>query len=249
MRNSFPMLIPLTKEREPNLKGEKRRILLVEDHEDMAEPIVKGLQEEGFDVKHVTLGKDAIRALSEEWQLVILDLTLPDIPGESILSHLKQKPDYPPVLILTARSKIEDKVELFRQGCDDYMTKPFAFEELLGRVQALLRRSHRVLPNKTTLLDLELDPSTHMLSRKNLSTQLTPKESALVQFLMGAEGRVVSRKELFLYGWGLDKEPDTNFIGVYLFNLRKKLSEVNCADWLMTLRGTGYRFYDPKEKQ
>lgn len=235
-------------QREESLKEKKNRILLVEDNLNMAEPLKKGLEEEGFFIRHVTLGAEAIRALNEPWQLVILDLTLPDLPGESVLSNLKQKPDYPPVLILTARSKVEDKVGLFRQGCDDYLTKPFVFEELLGRVQALIRRSHRVLPNKTSLLDLELDPKSHTLSRGELSVQLTPKESLLIHFLIGVEGRIVSRKELLQYGWGLAEEPETNFIGVYLFNLRKKLSEVGCGDWLLTLRGTGYRFYDPKEK-
>ena len=213
----------------------------------MAEPLKKGLEEEGYFVKHVVLGSEAMRAFNEPWQLVILDLTLPDLPGESILSNLKQRPDYPPVLILTARSKIDDKIELFRQGCDDYMTKPFVFEELLGRVQALLRRSHRVVMNETTLLDLKLDPLTYTLSRNGQKAQLTPKESSLIQYLMGARGRIVSRNELLHHGWGLSVEPETNFIGVHLFNLRKKLSAVNAADWLLTIRGSGYRFYNPKE--
>lgn len=221
------------------------RILLVEDEPDLAEPILTGLKEEGFHAEWAPTGRKAIQRLVDFWDVLILDLNLPDIPGESILSNLRQQPDYPAVLVLTARGAMEDKLGLFRQGCDDYLTKPFIFEELVERIRALLRRSQRVLSSSSQYRDIELDPTTHELRSPSGAVELTPKESAIVQLLIKNSERVVSRKEILHHVWGLKDEPDTNFIGVHLFNLRKKMGEVKREDWLRTVRSSGFVLLEP----
>ncbi|MBI4405135.1 MAG: response regulator transcription factor [Deltaproteobacteria bacterium] len=226
---------------------EKRpKILVTEDEKDLAEPLCRGLIEEGFDTEVAPTGEIAFRRLSSSWDLVILDLALPDIPGESLLAHLRSQRDYPPVLILTARSSVDDKLSLFRQGCDDFLTKPFIFEELVERVRALLRRSVRVKQKVCCFENIVLDPSTYCLSDGNNEFVLTPKEAAILQLLLGSPGRVISRKELLHVVWGLKEEPETNFIAVHLFNLRKKLAQINRDGWLQTVRNSGLTFAKPE---
>lgn len=216
------------------------RILIVEDERDLAEPLAQGLREEGFYVEMAFDGQSAIRRLSDDWDLVILDLMLPDMAGESIVNYLKQKPDYPPILILTAKAGMESKLALFRQGCDDYLNKPVIFAELVERVRALLRRSHRVSVQKISYEDLTFNQDTHLLSSSTGSVTLTPKEATLLRFFLSNPERVVSRIELLQGIWGLKSEPDTNFIGVHMFNLRKKLAEIKRDHWLQTVRSSGF---------
>lgn len=217
-----------------------KKILIVEDEPDLAEPLKKGLVEEGYSVELALDGQTAIRLLAKEWDLVILDLMLPDMAGESIVNYMRQQPDYPPILILTARSGIEAKLALFRQGCDDYLTKPVIFEELVERVRALLRRSHRVTVETLHYQDLVLDPQSYKLSCSLGEVILTPKETTMMRFFLSNAERIVSRKELLNSIWGLKVEPETNFIGVHMFNLRKKLSEINRDSWLQTIRSSGF---------
>ena len=216
------------------------RILLVEDEDDLSQPLAQGLSEEGYFVEIARDGQTAVRRFVDEWDLVILDLMLPDMSGEAILNYLRQRPDYPPILVLTARSGMEAKLSLFRQGCDDYLTKPVIFEELVERIRALLRRSHRVTSTSLKYKDLTLDPSTHLLSCSSGNILLTPKESTLLRFFLSNPERIVSRKELLHGIWGLRSEPDTNFIGVHMFNLRKKLAEIKRETWLPTVRSSGF---------
>ncbi len=218
----------------------RQRILIVEDEANLAEPIRMGLCEEGYQAEIAPTGQCAMRRLSEHWDLVILDLMLPDMAGEAILNNLRQLPDYPPVLVLTARSSLDDKLLLFRQGCDDYLTKPFIFEEFVERVHALSRRSQRVVAENTQYGDLKLNPSTHRVECSAGSMVLSPKEASILRFFMSAPEKIVSRRELLHHVWGLKEEPETNFISVHLFNLRKKLNEIGRGSWLQTIRNTGF---------
>lgn len=222
------------------------KILIVEDEADIAEPMRAGLLDEGYQVEIAPTGQAAMRRLVDHWDLIILDLMLPDLPGEAIVNYLKQQPDYPAILVLTARGSIQDKLSLFRQGCDDYLTKPFIHAELVERVRALLRRSQRVTSVECQYEDLCLDPSTFRLSAGAEQTVLTPKEAAILRVFMASPGKVISRKELLQNVWGLREEPETNFIGVHLFNLRKKLSEVKRETWLQTVRSSGFVLCKPE---
>ncbi len=216
-------------------------VLIVEDEADLAEPLSEGLRAEGFYPTIASTGSQALRLLgTKSWRLVVLDLLLPDVSGESVLAFAREQNYRPSVLVLTARGTTQDKLSLFRMGCDDYLTKPYVFEELLERLRALLRRSYRVTPEKFSYQDLALDPNTHLLTSRESNVLLTPKEASMLRLLMENAEQVVSRRELLHGVWGLDNEPETNFIGVHLFNLRKKLSQVKRADWLRTVRNSGF---------
>lgn len=217
-----------------------KRILIVEDEADLSEPLMKGLTEEGYIAEVASTGEMAIRMLSENWDLVILDLMLPDMGGEVIVNYLRQQPDYPPILVLTARSGTEAKLALFRLGCDDYLIKPVIFEELVERIRALMRRSHRVDIAPLKYKDLVLDPHTFLLSCDTGSIMLTPKEATLMRFFLANAERLVSRKELLQNIWGMKSEVDTNFIGVHIYNLRRKLSDIGRDSWLQTVRSAGF---------
>lgn len=218
----------------------RTKILLVEDELDLAEPIVQGLREEHFDVEHAPTGEIARRKLEQHFDLLILDLMLPDMPGEAIIDYLKQRTDYPAILVLTARAGVQDKLALFRRGCDDYLTKPFVFEELLERVRALLRRSQRVAASHCIYEDLELDPDMHRLTVGKETIVLTPKEAAICRLLLSEPGRIVSRKEILQGVWGLKEEPTSNLVGIHVFNLRKKFAQLGREDWFHTIRNSGF---------
>lgn len=221
------------------LPGDK--ILVVEDERELAEPLVTSLQEEGYRVTWAEGGAKALRLLdSEAWSLVVLDLMLPEVSGETVLGFINQKMDRPSVLVLTALGSMDKKLSLFRQGCDDYLVKPFVFDELLERVRALLRRPRQITSAACQLGDMVLDPETHRVVSPFGEVLLTPKEASILRLLIGASGKVVSRKEILQRVWGLCEETDTNFIGVHLFNLRKKLAEVGRENWLTTVRNSGF---------
>lgn len=217
-----------------------RRILIVEDEIDFAEPIRLGLSEDGYEVEIATSGRAALLKLEQDWDLIILDLMLPDMSGETVLNNLKQRTDYPPVLVLTARSALDDKLALFRQGCDDYLTKPVIFEELIHRVHALLRRSHRVTREAAAFGDIQLNFETGKVVSPDGEIMLTPKEATILRFFFENAGKVLTRKEILQNVWGLKEEPETNFIGVHIFNLRKKLSGIKRDKWLQTIRNSGF---------
>lgn len=218
------------------------KILVVEDEKDLAEPLCEGLKEEGYEVDWADTGEKARQKLVHHWDLIILDLMLPDFSGENLLFYVRQEPASSPVLILTARGAIEDKLSLFRQGCDDYLTKPYLFEELLARVKALLRRSTRLQTEVLSYEAVVLDPHSLILKNEKWQTQLTPKEASILKLFFSSPSKVISRKEILEKVWGLREEPNTNFIGVHLFNLRKKLAEVQIDSWLQTIRHSGFLF-------
>lgn len=216
------------------------RVLVIEDDQDVASLLERGFREEGYTVACAFSAAEAFRKLPEGWDLAVLDLMLPDAPGEAVLRYMEQRPDRPPVLVLTARDEIATKLQMFDRGCDDYVTKPFAFEELLRRARALLRRSVRVNLAGPSYEDMRLCEETHSLSvGDNSKISLTPKEFLICRRLLSEPGRVVSRKELLHAVWGYVQEPNTNFIEVHLANLRKKLRSLGRDEWVRTVRSSG----------
>ena len=218
------------------------RILLVEDEEKVARFVERGLKAERFVVDVAADGKTALYQLGNfSYELVILDLNLPDISGHEVLRHIRKHKGPLPVLILSARDSIADKVENFEQGADDYLTKPFSFTELVLRVKALLRRGQ--LQERVDILrvgDLVLDRSAHQVSRNDNAIELTAKEFALLEYFMTNAGRVLSRTMIVENVWDQSFEGLTNIVDVYVRLLRKKIDEHHHPKLLRTVRGVGY---------
>lgn len=213
------------------------RILLVEDDELLGEGTRKGLIQDGYTVDWIKDGAFADQALkTEKFDLVVLDLGLPRMAGITVLQHLRNRGDTTPVLILTARESIEDRVKGLDTGADDYLTKPFNLDELLARLRSMQRRfSSRAAP-LLTHNEITLDPASHVVSYKNETVNLSRREFALLHVLLENVGRVLSREHLTqsLYGWG--EEVDSNALEVHIHNLRKRFGQ----DFIRTVRGIGY---------
>jgi DNA-binding response OmpR family regulator len=218
------------------------RILLVEDEEKVARFVERGLKAELYVVDVAANGRTALHNFEHvSYDLVILDLNLPDISGHEVLRSIRRDNRQLPVLILSARDSIADKVENFEQGADDYLTKPFSFTELALRVKALLRRGPSV--NRTEALrvaDLVLDRSAHQVRRNGQLIELTSKEFALLEYFMMNAGRVLSRTMIVENVWDQSFEGLTNIVDVYVRQLRKKVDEGNPLKLLRTVRGVGY---------
>ena len=222
-------------------------VLVVEDDPTIGAGVVDLLKKKGLEVRWEKDGRSARRVIEEDWSLIILDLGLPEIGGETLLSNLRQKPGYPAVLVLTAKNQLEDKLTLFSMGCDDYLTKPFHSEELAVRVDALIRRPPRLRTAALASNSITLDTVTFAASANGKSVILTPKEFAFLRELVESGGRVIARRELLEKVWGLKAEPSANYIGIHLFNLRKKLREIDRDRWIKTVKFSGYAFRDPEE--
>jgi two-component system OmpR family response regulator len=228
---------------------ENPRVLIIDDSAEVSDFLRRGLIEENYQVTVAQSGEVGLRRADEGWELIILDLMLPDISGESILEYITHRTDHPPVLVLTARDQLGDKLSLFRLGCDDYLTKPFAFEELLERVKALMRRAPKASNVDYHYEDMTLEPQTNLLTVGSFKTKisLTPKEFAICRTLIRQPGQVVSRKQLLHSVWGLRHEPKTNFIEVHFANLRKKLIPVKRENWVRTVRTSGFVLSRPED--
>ena len=217
-------------------------ILIAEDDLPVAKFISSGLEAEHFEVRLVTSGKDVLGALeSAPCDLLILDLNLPDVGGMEVLRQVRRKIPQLPVMILTGNARVEDRVGGLECGADDYLTKPFAFSELLARVRALMRRG--TLPFESVLhsMDLELDRVQRVVRRNGNFIELTPKEFALLEYLMLNAGQNVSRSSIIHDVWKLSSDTMTNVVDVYINYLRKKI-DVDMAHRLIhTVRGAGYR--------
>ena len=218
------------------------RILVVEDDRKVASFIRQGLQEEGHAVEVAKDGVEALdRMLSDpDYDLVILDVMLPGRDGFAVLKSLRAEKVAAPVLMLTARDAVGDKVAGLDLGADDYLTKPFAFEELLARVRALLRRRGGERVAMLTLDDLTLDPATRRVTRAGRRIELTTREYALLEYFLRNVGRVLTRGMLAEHVWGPGFESDSNTIDVYVGYLRKKLEGDGARRLLHTVRGAGY---------
>lgn len=217
------------------------RLLLVEDEIKVAHFIKKGLEEEGFAVDLAQDGKiGRAMALDSVHDLIILDINLPGIDGLSVLHEIRKQKVATPVLLLTVRATIEDKVLGLDTGADDYLTKPFAFQELLARVRALLRRQPDAAPPLLQVADLTLDPARRVVTRGEKKIELTPKEFALLDYFMRSQGRVLTRTMLAEHVWGYDFDSTTNVIDVYVNYLRKKIDAEETVKLIHTIRGVGY---------
>jgi DNA-binding response OmpR family regulator len=217
------------------------RVLLVEDEEKVARFVARGLKAERYAVDVAADGNsglDHIKAYT--YDLIILDLNLPGISGTDLLKHIRKNHTHVPVLILTARDNITDKVKNFEEGADDYLTKPFSFAELLVRAKALLRRGP--VTNSTTLRvgELELDRVMHKVKRGEKFIDLTTKEFSLLEYLMTNAGRVLSRTMIVEHVWDQSFEGLTNIVDVYVRQLRIKIDEGHERKLFRTVRGVGY---------
>lgn len=222
------------------------RILLVEDDELLGEGLRKGLSQEGYTVDWVKDGLTADHALkTEKFDLIVLDLGLPKMPGITVLQNMRSRGNIAPVLILTARESVEDRVKGLDSGADDYLTKPVDLDELCARLRALQRRfAERAAP----LLvhgDISLDPASHTITYKDEPLNLSRREFALLHILLENAGRVLSREHLTqsLYGWG--EEVDSNALEVHVHNLRKRFGQ----EFIRTVRGIGYMIEKSKDKK
>ncbi|TLS68684.1 response regulator [Mariprofundus erugo] len=221
------------------------KILVVEDEERVAHFIQKGLKEEGHAVDVSYDGEDGeFLAEVNDYDLIILDLMLPKKNGIVVCRELRASGVSTPVLMLTARDSVEDKVRGLDAGADDYLAKPFAFEELLARVRALLRRKSESKSPILKVGDLELDPISRRVSREGSSIRLTTKEYALLEYLMRNPGKVLSRTLIGEHVWDMNFDPESNVIDVYISHLRSKIDKGFEQQLLHTLRGQGYLLTD-----
>jgi heavy metal response regulator len=217
------------------------RILLVEDDSRIARFVNKGLTEEGYAVDIVTNGEDALTfAGSAPYDLIVLDLLLPIIDGITVCRRLRRQDMKVPILILTAKDSIEDRVTGLNAGADDYLVKPFAFAELLARIRALLRRPPVLNADTLEVGDLVLDITKHQVERADEPISLTPKEYSLLVFMMRNQCQVLSRTQIMEHVWNYDFYAGSNVVDVYIRYLRKKIDEGHEKKLIKTIRGVGY---------
>lgn len=224
------------------------RILIAEDDEALARFVRQGLEAEHYAVDVVADGEQARTvAIERAYDIVILDLNLPKLDGVSVLRQLRLKKPSLPVLILTQRTKVEDRVVCLDTGADDYLAKPFSFSELSARLRALLRRSH--LPSESVLVvgDLKLDRVQRIVERSGKRIELTVKEFALLEYLMHNAGRDVTRSMIIEHVWNLSFDTTTNVVDVYINYLRRKIDDGYPVKLIHTARGVGYGVSAPAE--
>jgi two-component system, OmpR family, response regulator len=214
------------------------KLLVVEDEERVASFLVKGLRAHGYGVEWVATGRAALRrAVDPGISLVILDLGLPDLDGLDVLASLRQRGATVPVLVLSARGRVNDRVKGLDLGADDYLAKPFAFEELLARIRANLRPRADVTPAVLHVGGITVDQLRREVTIDGRTFSLSAREFALLQAFAGHPSQVLSRQELLSMAWGMNHDPGTNLVDVYVGYLRRKLGE----PLIETVRGAGYR--------
>src|SRR6478672_5742343 len=217
------------------------RILVVEDEPRMANVIAKGLREQSYAVDVAPDGINGLyQASINDYDVIVLDVLLPHRDGYEVCRELRQRGNTTPVLMLTARATVDDRITGFDAGADDYLTKPFSFRELLARIRALLRRDSQLRPDVLEIADLVVDSASHRVVRANKEVQLTAKEYALLEYLARRRGQLVSRAEIAAHVWDDSFDPFSNTIEVYMNRLRKKIDGDHPTKLLHTRRGEGY---------
>jgi two-component system, OmpR family, response regulator len=218
------------------------RVLVVEDEKRLAAGLRKGLEAEGFAVDVALDGADGLwMAREHAYDAIVLDIMLPGVNGYKLCATLRHDGVWTPILMLTAKDGEWDEVEALDTGADDYLTKPFAYAVLLARLRALLRRGARERPVVLEAGDLRLDPAARRAWRGEVEVELTPRELALLEFLLHRRGEVVSKREILEHVWDYDFEGDSNIVEVYVWHLRSKLDRPFGRDTIETVRGAGYR--------
>lgn len=218
------------------------RVLVVEDDRKIASFVVNGLKQHGFAVDHAADGERGLDlALTVTYDAAVLDLMLPKLDGLSLLRQLREKKITTPVLILSARANVDDRVLGLQSGGDDYLTKPFAFSELLARVQALVRRAtHTTAPSHLAVADLKLDLFARSVTRAGQKIELQPREFSLLELLLRHAGRPVTKTMIMEHVWDFSFDPQTNLVDVLVHRLRAKVDKDFPAKLIHTLRGVGY---------
>ncbi|MBX3318678.1 MAG: response regulator transcription factor [Nitrospira sp.] len=222
------------------------RILLVEDDADLAQFIRKGLKEEHYAVDVATDGEEGLElALHNAYDLLILDIGLPKLDGLALCRRIRDKGNMTPVLLLTARNTVEDKVSGFDTGADQFLPKPFAFVELLAQIRALLRRGSAQQIVQLQVADLRLDPASHRVWRAGKEIALTNKEYALLEFLLRNKNRVLTRTAIIEHVWDISYDPMTNIVDAHIRALRAKIDRDFSPPLIATVRGAGYMLEEP----
>lgn len=222
-------------------------ILVIEDDPTVGHFVARGLREQGWTVDLADTGDEGERLAREKlYDLVVLDMRLPGKSGLEVLADLRGRGFHKPVLVLTAQDAVDAKVQTLRAGADDYVTKPFAMEELLARVEALGRRSGELTLPLLQVGDLHLDRSTRQVTRAGKSIEVTPKEYAVLEYMMRHVGRVMSRTLITEYAWGYHFDPGTNIVDVVINHLRKKIDSGSRPKLIHTVRGVGYSIHEPE---
>jgi DNA-binding response OmpR family regulator len=222
-------------------------VLFVEDEAKIANFVRAGLKEQGFVVDYCDNGDEGyLRALDNEYDAIVLDIMVPGKDGLSILKQLRQKGRNAPVILLTARNELDDRLSGLNLGADDYIAKPFFVEELAARIHAVVRRSVGERQNLLSVGPLKLDRITREVTCNQQAIELTSREFNLLEYLMRSPGRVFTRTQILEHVWGYDFNPNTNVVDVCIQRIRKKMDPIDEAGWIESIRGVGYRFRKPE---
>jgi DNA-binding response OmpR family regulator len=225
------------------------QVLFVEDEAKIANFVRAGLKEEGFVVDYCDNGDEGYwRALNNQYDAIVLDIMVPGKDGLSILKHLRRQGHNVPVILLTARNELDDRLEGLNLGADDYIAKPFFVEELVARIHAVVRRSGGERQNRLSVGPIELDRLTREVTRDGKAIELTSREFNLLEYLMRSPGRVFTRTQILEHVWGYDFNPNTNVVDVCIKRIRKKIDFINETSWIESIRGVGYRFRQPESR-
>jgi DNA-binding response OmpR family regulator len=223
------------------------KILLIEDEQRIADFVCSGFREQGFVVEHCDNGNDGYtRASDGVYDVIVLDIMLPGRDGLSILKGIRKAGNVTPVILLTARNELDDRVDGLNLGADDYLAKPFFVEELIARLHSMLRRVSGERQNVLAVGDLRLDRITREVTLKDQAVDMTGREFNLIEYLMRSPGRVFTRTQILEHVWGYDFDPSTNVVDVCIQRIRKKIAGIGSDVTLIeSVRGVGYRFHKP----